>query len=128
MVKILPDLNVHDPGFRLRTDDSTAVGLMDLNPRTSLFERLFAMKRNPRYVLYARSNGKTPSRMLAADKKRWPGGRMAGFLLWSSTMILRARVEHPEWFIGPSLWNHKAYDAWLEQVVAHPQMLEHAAA
>jgi hypothetical protein len=37
-----------------------------------------------RYLDYCRAHNKTPEEMLAFDAQRWPGGRMAGFLLWSA--------------------------------------------
>lgn len=48
---------------------------------------------NPRYVAYAAAHHKTPEAMREHDIEAWPGGRMAGFILWIS--------EHwSRWFIG----------------------------
>lgn len=38
----------------------------------------------PRYAEYCIENGRTPSEQLAHDGKEYPGGKMAGFLAWSS--------------------------------------------
>lgn len=46
---------------------------------------------NPRYIEYARAHGLSPFRMMLLDRRRFPGGRMVGFMLWMS-----ARWE--EWF------------------------------
>lgn len=38
---------------------------------------------NPRYLAYCRAQGcAAPEAMLALDEERYPGGRMAGFMLW----------------------------------------------
>ena len=37
---------------------------------------------NPRYIAYAAAHGETPDSMLERDRERWPGGVMAGFMLW----------------------------------------------
>lgn len=42
---------------------------------------------NPRYVEYCRAHGKTPDEMLAFDTKRWPGGKMCGFILWNMDKV-----------------------------------------
>ena len=38
----------------------------------------------PRYAAYCIENGRTPVEQLAHDEKEYPGGKMAGFLIWSS--------------------------------------------
>ena len=39
---------------------------------------------NPRYAAYAKAHGKSPREMMHFDKKRFPGGIMAGFIVWSN--------------------------------------------
>ena len=39
---------------------------------------------NPRYIVYAAANGRSPDEMLAFDRERFPGGQLAGFTLWIS--------------------------------------------
>lgn len=38
----------------------------------------------PRYAAYCSANGRTPAEQLAHDEDEYPGGKMAGFLAWSS--------------------------------------------
>lgn len=40
-------------------------------------------KWNPRFVAYAQAHGRTPEAQLEADRERWPGGIMAGFIVWT---------------------------------------------
>jgi len=75
----------------------------------------------PRYIEYARDHGLTPDRMLARDKRDWPGGCMCGFILWTGERIQECKEQHPEFFIADpgsskprDLWNHVAYDVWLK--------------
>lgn len=49
---------------------------------------------NPRYVAYAKAHGRTPEEMRAHDEEAWPGGRMAGFILWMNEQWERWRREH----------------------------------
>ena len=42
------------------------------------------MNWNPRFAAYATSHGKTPEEMLRYDEEFYPGGRMAGFVIWIS--------------------------------------------
>jgi hypothetical protein len=37
---------------------------------------------NPRYVSYANACGHTPEEQLEEDRRRWPGGVNAGFMIW----------------------------------------------
>lgn len=68
----------------------------------------------PHYVAYAHAHGRTPAAMLAHDRDAWPGGRMAGFMVWMSE-------RRREW-LALRRWerdaildeeDERAYDAWL---------------
>ena len=73
---------------------------------------------NPRFVAYSRAHGLSPEGMLARDDEQWPGGRMAGFMLW-------LRTQWRDWadtqggmpaVLYPA--HHAAFDAWLDARVA----------
>jgi hypothetical protein len=51
---------------------------------------------NPRFVAYAKAHGQTPEGMLQNDKEKFPGGCMAGFMLWINTMRQKFFQQHPE--------------------------------
>ena len=69
---------------------------------------------NPRYVVYSLLQGNDPATQLEVDRKRWPGGCMCGFILWSRAMIQAARKQIPQAFVvGGDLFDHELYDKWL---------------
>jgi hypothetical protein len=37
---------------------------------------------NPRYLAYCKAHGKIPNAMMMHDEQRFPGGCMAGYILW----------------------------------------------
>lgn len=72
---------------------------------------------NQRYVAYARSLGETPAQAFERDAKRYPGGRMCGFILWVNERWRefdktqgngREHVRSKE--------EHAAFDRWLASV------------
>ena len=53
---------------------------------------------NPRYVLYAQSQGRTPHAQLDADRAAWPVADMLGFLRWMGERQREFYAQHPERF------------------------------
>lgn len=80
---------------------------------------------NSRFINYARVHGKTPGEMFDADRVRFPGGRMAGFITWNRVHINNFYTAHPEAFYKspgdpPRLVDHAAYDAYLDALPVLP--------
>jgi hypothetical protein len=69
---------------------------------------------NPRYVAYARASGKHPSQMLSLDRKRYPGGRMSGFIRWIDSKWRKwDQVHaHPRDHVR-TVKEHDDFTAWL---------------
>lgn len=68
------------------------------------------MSWNPRYLAYcAATGGLSPDDTLARDRQRYPGGCMAGFIIWSSQQAERWRALTGRQFLDAD------YDAWLAE-------------
>jgi len=65
-----------------------------------------------RYIAYASAMGRSPDQQLAWDETHWPGGKMAGFMLWISEAWHRWG-QAPEWGDAWSDRQHEMFDAWL---------------
>lgn len=73
---------------------------------------------NHRYAQYARAHGETYQSMQERDRKEWPGGKNAGFILWNTDRIKEwcrevGIIEMREYGVDM----HSAYDSWLERWV-----------
>ncbi len=67
---------------------------------------------NPRYVAYAASNGLTPEAQMEHDTEEFPGGKMAGFILWMSRKWQEWRKANGrKWWDPTSDEDQAAFDA-----------------
>ena len=71
---------------------------------------------NPRYVAYAKINGKTPEEMLEVDTVAFPGGKMCGFTLWIQANIRKFKEISPDSFFYGKLHNQYAFTKFLEEL------------
>ena len=68
---------------------------------------------NPYYLAYCEAHGRTPDEMKAHDRKRFPGGCMADYMIWNqnkwsefakahgmSRLELRSMINLPERFVA----------------------------
>lgn len=83
------------------------------------------MNINPRYVAYCTAHGSDPDAMLEADRERWPGGIMTGFVLWMSARWQAwRRLNSRGRFDAISAEDQKAFDVWLgENEAEHREMV-----
>lgn len=71
-----------------------------------------------RYVAYASAHGNIPPEQLKHDSVNWPGGKMAGYLIWITQMWRTWADEAGEVAQYGDAWSpsqHTAFDAWLTQ-------------
>lgn len=76
---------------------------------------------NPRFLAYAQSRGMTPEAVLSADRIAFPGGRMAGFIVWNMRRITEylAETRLPR---ASLVTNPEQYDGWLARRYAPGQL------
>ena len=76
---------------------------------------------NPRYVCYAQVHERDPEQMLAFDAERFPGGKMAGFLIWMGHRWSEYRHLRGLSATAPlSDADHDDFMSWLERKVSDP--------
>lgn len=70
---------------------------------------------NPRYVNYARVHGNSHTEQLTVDAEKYPGGKMTGFILWSTSQLRIWRSlngREPDSKLSEA--DYVAYDAYLD--------------
>lgn len=83
------------------------------------------MTYQPRYVAYARAHGLSPDAMLERDQEAWPGGCMAGFMLWIQERWREWASQRPGGM--PDIKteeHHRDFDAWLARLVEGGALVE----
>lgn len=66
-------------------------------------------RRNPRYVAYARSQGRSPAAQLRHDLEEYPGGCMCGFILWIRARVREFQTLRPDCFVGDHIRDQEAF-------------------
>lgn len=62
---------------------------------------------NPRYVAYAKAQGKTPEEMMTSQRS------MVGFILWIGGQVVEFKKAKPDAFVGSAIRDHAAFDRYL---------------
>ena len=71
----------------------------------------------PRYIYYSKSQGNTPENQLIIDEKKYPGGKMCGFILYINEKLHSFYKEHKEYFIDRhTLVDQKAFTEYLKNI------------
>lgn len=71
-----------------------------------------------RYVAYATAHDVQPVEMIARDRVEWPGGAMAGYILWIQEQLSTWRTDNdrtPRSSLSSA--DDIAFDAWLDAQV-----------
>jgi hypothetical protein len=71
---------------------------------------------NPRFVAYARSQGRTPEDQAGFDDELYPGGRMTGFILWMSHQWEKFRGNRSRY----TPWSQEDYAAFDAMIGVEP--------
>jgi hypothetical protein len=70
-------------------------------------------KWNPRFVAYAKSNGNTPEQQLIKDDKKFPGGKMIGFMNWISEKKSEFKKLYPQCMLDGYVWDQEKWTEFL---------------
>lgn len=79
------------------------------------------MSWNPRYVAYARAHQRTPEQMLAQDEVEYPGGKMAGFMIWIQSRWSEFEKASKPPRVDSAIWRgwmQDEFDQWLKTRIA----------
>lgn len=69
---------------------------------------------NPRYLAYCNYYHTSPDDMMAVDDARFPGGIMAGYIVWISARWGEWRRLRGMVGVPTGLLDHADFDAWLK--------------
>ena len=69
----------------------------------------------PRFVAYANSLGLTPDEAIVKDSKKYPGGKMCGFMLWIQANRKAFKAAHPNAFVGDWISDQDAFTSFLNK-------------
>lgn len=86
-------------------------------------------KWNPNYMAYAASQNLSPEECMTKDAEKYPGGKMAGFMIWMSEQICEFdKIHRPAdtystpGFYSPNqkhyIRNQKALSEWIQNKVS----------
>lgn len=77
-----------------------------------------------RYRIYCEAQGRTPDEQRAHDAKRWPGGRMCGYILFIQRAVAQAERTSQRFMIGAHVWHHDDFTEWLRTWSQNPDAIE----
>lgn len=72
---------------------------------------------NPNFIAYASSKGLTPEKCLLEDALQYPGGKMAGFILWMGDRFHEFDSMEGRIFGSGELWirDDEKFSTWLQK-------------
>lgn len=70
---------------------------------------------NPHYLAYADAHDRAPEEQGVHDKKRYPGGCMAGFIVWMSERRREFAADRPECVQGDRIIDPAAWTEYLKE-------------
>lgn len=77
-------------------------------------QRKAQLERVQRFLAYCAANDKRPKAMLAHDARQFPGGKMAGFILWMESKWAEWRKMTNSYGVLSEAQT-AAFDAWIQE-------------